>query len=337
MVNHPEEQVEETADSMDNEENNDENESSINSDTENTGVDTEFNENTGVDTEFNIPADLSRVTEANNKRIKEIEEEMDYLYGTRIRNDLRQRKQRSSIPRKFRDYEGDLHTLTSERMDLKEYATLYAKMHCTAGVPQHKNIMKSEIVTTILTQHHVSKGLRIFGEKGTNAVLTGLKQLHDKHVMEPLHGNQLTRKEKSAALQYLMFLKQKRSGKIKGRGCADGRKQRLYMDKDEVSSPTISTEALLLTCMIDAMKERDVSTVDIPGAFMQSDMEGEDTFMKIEGKMVDILKRIDPKMYEKYIITENGHEVLYVKLKKGIVRYTASLATVLEEPDSDVD
>ena len=129
--------------------------------------------------------------------------------------------------------------------------------------------MKSEIVTTILTQHHVSKGLRIFGEKGTNAVLTGLKQLHDKHVMEPLHGNQLTRKEKSAALQYLMFLKQKRSGKIKGRGCADGRKQRLYMDKDEVSSPTISTESLLLTCMIDAMEERDVSTVDIPGAFMR--------------------------------------------------------------------
>ena len=132
VVNHPEEQVEETADSMDNEEKNDENESSINSDTENTGVDTEFNENIGVDTEFNIPTDLSRVTEANNERIKEIEEEMDQLYGTRIRNDLRQRKQRSSIPRKFRDYEGDLHTLTSERMDLKEYATLYAKMHCTA-------------------------------------------------------------------------------------------------------------------------------------------------------------------------------------------------------------
>ena len=44
----------------------------------------------------------------------------------------------------------------------------------------------------------------------------------------------------------------------------------------------------------------------------------QDTFMKIEGKIVDILKRIDPKMYEKYIITENGHEVLYVKLKKAL-------------------
>ena len=77
------------------------------------------------------------------------------------------------------------------------------------------------------------------------------------------------------------------------------------MDKDDVSSPTVSTEALLLTCVIDAMEERDVATVDIPGAFMQSDMEGETTHMKLEGKTVDILNRIDPSLYNKYIQIEN--------------------------------
>ena len=71
--------------------------------------------------------------------------------------------------------------------------------------------------------------------------------------------------------------------KNKGRGYADRRKQRLYMTKDETSSLTVSTEALLVTCLINATEERDVATVHIPGAFMQSDMEGEDTFMKIEG------------------------------------------------------
>jgi hypothetical protein len=35
----------------------------------------------------------------------------------------------------------------------------------------------------------------------------------------------LTPQQKNAALAYLMFLKRKRCGKIKGRGCADGRKQ----------------------------------------------------------------------------------------------------------------
>jgi hypothetical protein len=48
-----------------------------------------------------------------------------------------------------------------------------------------------------------------------------------------------------------MFLKQKR-GKIKGRGCADGRKQREYLGRDETSSPTVSIETIMLTSIIDA-------------------------------------------------------------------------------------
>ena len=78
----------------------------------------------------------------------------------------------------------------------------------------------------------------------------------------------MSTQEKHAALQYLMFLKQKRYGKIKGRGCADGRKQRGSIDTSETSAPTVATEALMLTCVIDAMERRDVATVNIPGAFM---------------------------------------------------------------------
>ena len=115
-----------------------------------------------------------------------------------------------------------------------------------------------------------------------------------------------------------MFLKQKRCGKIKGRGCADGRKQRLYMNRDQVSAPTVATESLLLTFLIDAMERREVVTVDIPGAFMQSDLEGEDMHMKLEGGMVQILERIDPNLYSKYKKSENGKTVLYVKLKKAL-------------------
>lgn len=70
-----------------------------------------------------------------------------------------------------------------------------------------------------------------------------------------------------------MFLKKKRSGRIKGRGCADGRKQRAYTNKEDASSPTVAIEALMLSCVIDAKEGRDVATVDIPGAFMQADMD----------------------------------------------------------------
>ena len=44
------------------------------------------------------------------------------------------------------------------------------------------------------------------------------------------------------------------------------------------------------------MEEREVATVDIPGAFMQSDMEGDATFMKLEGKTVHILTRLEPNL-----------------------------------------
>ena len=86
--------------------------------------------------------------------------------------------------------------------------------------------------------------------------MTEARQLHDRKVGTPVKAQMLTREEKKAALEYLMFLKQKRCGKIKGRGCADGRKQRIYKTKEETSSPTISLEALLLTCIVDAMEDR---------------------------------------------------------------------------------
>ena len=53
-----------------------------------------------------------------------------------------------------------------------------------------------------------------------------------------------------------MFPKQKICGKIKCRGCADGRKHHEYLAKDDTSVPTVETEALFLTCLIDAMEHR---------------------------------------------------------------------------------
>jgi hypothetical protein len=54
-------------------------------------------------------------------------------------------------------------------------------------------------------------------------------------VIEPKSANMLTNEEKKKALHYLMFLKKKRCGPIKGRGCADGRKQRIYKTKEETT------------------------------------------------------------------------------------------------------
>jgi hypothetical protein len=51
------------------------------------------------------------------------------------------------------------------------------------------------------------------------------------------------------ALNYLTFLNRKRCGKIKARGCANGRPQREYISKDESSSPTVLIYALMTSCL----------------------------------------------------------------------------------------
>jgi len=72
-------------------------------------------------------------------------------------------------------------------------------------------------------------------------------------VLEPKHCHTLTEKEKGDALQYLMFLKEKHTRQIKCRGCADGRKQRIYMQKEDTSSPTVAVESLFISSTLDSL------------------------------------------------------------------------------------
>jgi hypothetical protein len=114
-----------------------------------------------------------------------------------------------------------------------------------------------------------------------------------------------------------MFLKKKRCGRIKGRGCADGWKQHIYKTKEETSAPTAAIESLFLSSVIDAKEGRAVVTLDIPGAFMQADMD-EVLYMKLEGPLAHLLTKVDPKQYSQFVATETGKKVIYVKLKKAL-------------------
>ena len=119
-----------------------------------------------------------------------------------------------------------------------------------------------------MPQMSLKAGLRTFGDDGIKAVEKEMRQLHDRDVMKPVHKGCLTPKQRKEALAYLMFLKRKRCGKIKGRGCADGRKQRAHITKEESTAPTVSTEAAFLTAVIHVMEGRSVVVLDVPGAFM---------------------------------------------------------------------
>eukprot|EP00957_Ditylum_brightwellii_P057835 4385981-Ditylum_brightwellii.AAC.1 len=55
--------------------------------------------------------------------------------------------------------------------------------------------------------------------------------------------------------------------------CADGSKQRTDFAKGEATSPTVTTDAVIVTSAIDAFENRDVAVIDLPGAFLHAEMD----------------------------------------------------------------
>ena len=95
------------------------------------------------------------------------------------------------------------------------------------------------------------------------------KNLIGNNVMDMLPARSITHDMMKISLAYLMFLNRKRCGKIKARGCADGRSQREYVTKLESSSPCVKTHTLFLSCLVDTFDRRKVVIADIPEHFYQ--------------------------------------------------------------------
>jgi hypothetical protein len=86
--------------------------------------------------------------------------------------------------------------------------------------------------------------------------------------------------------------------------------------KEETTSPTVSTDALMISLMIDAKERRDVATADVKGADSHTDME-DFVLSKLVGKAVNIMCQVNPK-YEKFVVIENGKKVLNLQLLKAL-------------------
>jgi hypothetical protein len=97
-----------------------------------------------------------------------------------------------------------------------------------------------------------------------------MKQLYWRNSYVPKHYHTLTKKQKDQLLESHIIVEEKRDSTIKARKVIGGNKQRDYITKEDVSSPTVTAEAVMLTCVIDAQENRDVAVVDIPNAFVQT-------------------------------------------------------------------
>lgn len=73
----------------------------------------------------------------------------------------------------------------------------------------------------------------------------------------------------------------------------------------------MSIEALFLS-----MEGRHVVTLDIPGAFMQADMD-KLLHLRLDGEIASLLMKLDPT-YEQFVTMEKGKPVIYTELSKAL-------------------
>ena len=179
----------------------------------------------------------------------------------------------------------------------------------------------------MFTQMTAKAGIKKFGETAVAAILKEFKQLDEgakpgNPVVIPTDANTLSIEEKRKALRAINLIKEKRNGTLKGRTCADGSSQRQYLKQDEsVASPTASLESILTTLLIDAHEGRDVAIFDVPGAYLQADLNAGDdkerVILKLTGDFVDIMCQVNPE-HTVNVIYENGKKVLYMAILKAI-------------------
>jgi hypothetical protein len=160
------------------------------------------------------------------------------------------------------------------------------------------------------------EGLRRYGKAAETALMNEYIQFNDYHVFEPLNANLLTYEQRRAALRAIDIITEKRNGFLKGRTCADGSTQRPFYSKLETASPTIATDALLISILIDAYEGRDVATADVAGAYLNAYMR-DFVIMKFTGDSVRVLCDVNPT-HRAFVVYENGVPTLYVRLLKAL-------------------
>ena len=174
-----------------------------------------------------------------------------------------------------------------------------------------------------------TQGLKKYGEKAVAVMLKELKQLNDgavkgKPVVIPIDVDSLTEQDRQQALDAVNLIEQKRDNRLKGRTCANGSKQRYYLDEFEsVASPTVGLESLMTTLMIGAYEGRKTISFDIPGAFLQAEMSEEKlVLLKMKGRFVDMMCDINSEHRKNvtYEVGKNGkaYKVLYMKVIRAI-------------------
>eukprot|EP00957_Ditylum_brightwellii_P163040 12415252-Ditylum_brightwellii.AAC.1 len=104
--------------------------------------------------------------------------------------------------------------MKKQGFNVPEYLCIQGHIH-HINRPAIKKLTENPMMGAIMTQYHISKGLKVFGKDGLATIDKKLHELVMCDVMTPLDPDKMRRKEKQAALKYLMILTKNDVGKLK--------------------------------------------------------------------------------------------------------------------------
>jgi len=168
---------------------------------------------------------------------------------------------------------------------------------------------KQVVSYSFMQQLSVKAALREWGDEARVAGEKETSQLHWRETFIPKQMSELTNNQQSKVLQSHMFVVRKRTGETKARVVAGGNLQQGHVTKEESSSPTVSTESVLLTSIV------------IPNAFIQTRVQDakDHVIIRITGVIVDWLVKTAPKVYATYAaVNSRGEKSLLMECFNAI-------------------
>jgi hypothetical protein len=168
------------------------------------------------------------------------------------------------------------------------------------------------------SQMTLKQALRVHPTQTQVAATAEIKQLLDKQVFHPVLRRNLTTNQNKSIIPSSCFIKHKYRPdgsyeKCKARLVAGGHRQDRTLYED-VSSPTVKSQSVLMVAALAASEHRSVATIDVSGAYLHAPITSVRVFVRLEPTIAQIITKIDSTY--KYYLTEKGE--LIVELDRAL-------------------
>ena len=166
----------------------------------------------------------------------------------------------------------------------------------------------------------ISEGFSQHGFEAVMSTVKEIRQMIDEDVWEGVDSRTLSAESWKTIISSMLFLKEKFSPsgefiKLKSRLVAGGHQQERELYGDN-SSPTVATQTVMMVATIAAAERRAVAAIDVPGAFLKSDMpaDGPPVLMKLNKFLTSVLVKLDSS-YGKFVRPDG---TCIVRLKRAL-------------------